>query len=96
MAGVGVVNEMARFRQPAYNRCVDPMKVIIGLLWCFMGVVWLYRATTQEANPNAPVTLFKEPEAQSDKERGQKVWLGVLAVILGGIWILFGIFSVHH
>ena len=85
------------FVNQRYNRGVDPWeRVIIGLLWCFGGVVWLYRATRQEASPNTPVTLFKEPEAQSDKERRQKVWLGVFNLILGGIWILSEIFSVRH
>lgn len=70
--------------------------MMIGLLWCLAGVVWLYRATRQEANQNTPITLLKDPEVQSDKERGQKVWLSVFNFLLGGIWIPLGLFSVRH
>jgi hypothetical protein len=79
-----------------YNRGVDPSdRLIPGLFWCLGGVVWLYRATRQEANPNTPVTLFTKPEAQPDKEKRGKIWAGVLYLIVGGIWILSGIFSRH-
>jgi hypothetical protein len=37
-----------------------------------------------------------EPEAQTDKDRAWKMRLGVLNVMIGGIYILFAIFSYHH
>jgi hypothetical protein len=76
---------------------VDPSgKIIFGIVWCITGLAWVYRARRQEGNPNTPISLFVESEEQSEKDRAWKMRLGVLNVMLGGVQILFGVFSYHH
>jgi hypothetical protein len=68
-------------------------KIMIGLVWLILGIVWLYRAMREEAHPDAPASLFAEPEAQTDKDRSWKVRLGVLNVMMGGVYVLSALFS---
>jgi hypothetical protein len=62
----------------------------------FGGLVWLYRAARQEADPRTPLTLFAEPKVQSDKEKASKRWLGVFNIIVGCLYTLTGVFFHHH
>jgi hypothetical protein len=79
-----------------YNRGVERWdRIAIGLVWMFVGFVWLYRAARQEADPSTPVTLFAEPKVQSDREKTSKMWLGVLNIVVGCLYTVTGIFS-HH
>lgn len=68
-------------------------RILIGVIWLVFGLYCLRRATIDEANPRAPITLFSEPEVQTDKDRTSKVYLGVAGLMMGAVYVLTGLFS---
>ncbi len=50
----------------------------------------------KEARPSAPISLFTQPETQSEKDRRWKWVNAVLYVMLGVLYLLKAIFSHRH
>lgn len=67
--------------------------ILFGACWLFTGAIWLKRAMTEEAHPNTPKSLFSETEMQTEKQRSWKFRLAILYVMLGGLYLLFGILA---
>jgi hypothetical protein len=72
------------------------MNIVLAVLWIFGGVVWLRRAAREEANPSTPISLFAQPERQTDKDRKSKKRLAMLNLTLGCLYILSAIYSHTH
>lgn len=72
------------------------MRLTLGVLWLFSGVIWIYRATREEADPKALASIFAKPETQTAKARAWKMRLGFIYVMIAGLYLLFAIFSYRH
>jgi hypothetical protein len=69
------------------------LNILLGALWLFSGAIWLKRAMAEEAHPSTPKSLFSETEIQTDKERSWKFLPAILYLMLGVLYLLFGIVS---
>jgi hypothetical protein len=73
------------------------INILFGAAWLFGGLIWLRRAMADEARPSAPISLFTQPETQTEKDRRWGMWVvAVLYVMLGVLYLLSGIFSQRH
>ena len=69
------------------------MKIMLGVIWLFAGVGWIYAATRQQVRPGLPASLFVKQELQTDKAKAWKMRLGVLNVMVAGVYLLTALFS---
>jgi hypothetical protein len=75
---------------------MDSINILFAAVWLFGGLIWLRRAMSKEARPNAPVSLFPQPET-AEKDRRWGMWLNaVLYIMLGALYVLKSIFSRQH
>ena len=73
------------------------INILFGVAWLFGGLIWLRRVIADEARPSAPISLFTQPETQTEKDRRWGMWVvAVLYVMLGVLWLLSDIFSQRH
>lgn len=67
-------------------------RIALGLLYFLAGFVWIRRSQRDEADSDAPISLFTPPEPQSDIKRIARSRAGISYIAVGVFYIFFAIF----
>ena len=68
-------------------------RIALGVLWVLGGLIWLRRATQDDARPNDPVSVFSTPELKPDKERSWQVHIAALDLMLAAVYLFAAFFT---